>query len=153
MMMMVVMPAESLDQIADVRHLTGGGGGLEVGGKRAKLRCRSGVALRLGRLRGGLKVGGDLLCDLLVLGRVLLLQLLERTHQLSEGRKLLAVGWHGQRRCAAACRARSRTGRAGRASRVGAAEGARKDRLQVGLGVRKSVHVHILLIGTFLAEP
>jgi len=148
--MMVVMAAQSLGQIADARHLAAGGSILELGGKRAELRRSGGVALRLRCLRGGLKVRGDLLRDLLVLGRVLLLQLLERAHQLSKGRKLLAVRWHRKRRNAAtAGRAGSR---AGRASRTGAAKAIRKERLQVSLGIRKSIYVHTLLIGIFLAS-
>ena len=123
--MMVVKPAQGLGQAADARQLAARGSVLEVGGKRAKLRCSGGITLRLGRLRGGLQVRGDLLRDLLILGRVLLLQLLERAHQLGKGRKLLAIGWDGQRRCAAGSRTGSRVGRTRRANRVGAAQRAR----------------------------
>lgn len=75
MVMMVVMAAhrlstERLRKVLDVGELAARRGGIEIRRKLVELARRCRVAFRLGRLRGGLQVGGDLLCNLSVLGRV-----------------------------------------------------------------------------------
>ena len=84
--MMVVMTAMTmaglgcLRQILYVRQLAALGGAGEIGGKLIQgIRCR-GLAFGLGGRRGFLEIGGDLLGNLLILGRVGLLQLLQRAH-------------------------------------------------------------------------
>ena len=92
MMMMMVMATDCLGQIFDVGELAGLRCIGKVAGKLVEFVRRCRIALRLGGLRGVLQIGGDLLGNLLVLGWVRLLKLLERAHQLGEGRKL-AVVW------------------------------------------------------------
>lgn len=82
--LMMMMPRGRLSQILDVGELAAGGGVREVCCQLVELAGRSRVAVGLGRLSGALQVRGDLLCDLLILGRVRLLQLLQCTQQLSE---------------------------------------------------------------------
>ena len=113
-MMMVMGSSVSLHHIADGRHLPARGSVLKNRGKRIQLRGHVGVALRLSRLCGVLQVRRDLRSDLLELAGVLLLQLLQRGHHLRKGRKLVAVGRHGQRGCAGAGRAAAGARRAGR---------------------------------------
>jgi hypothetical protein len=78
------MATERLGQILDVGELAALRGVGEVRRKLVKLIRRCRVSIRLGSLGGFLQVRGDLLCDLLVLGWVRLLKLLERVHQLNE---------------------------------------------------------------------
>ena len=124
-MVVVMMSAERLRQILHIRELAALGSVAKVGGKLGELARFGSIAGRRGGLCGGLEVRGDLLRDLLVLGWVRLLQLLEVTHQLSEGRKLAFV-WRPKDR-------RRRTGaqtvvcRAGR--QAGALDGTGEDRL------------------------
>ena len=75
MVVMVVMAAdrlstERLRQVLDVGELAARRGGIEIRRKLGELARRCRVAVRLGRLGGGLQVGGDLLRNLGVLGRV-----------------------------------------------------------------------------------
>ncbi len=74
---MMVVPRGRLSQILDVGELAAGRGVRKVRRELVELAGRCRVAVRLGRLGGALQVRGDLLCDLLVLGRVRLLKLLE----------------------------------------------------------------------------
>lgn len=83
-MIMMVVATDRLWQNLDVGELAVLRG---IGKVRRKLvkstrSCR--ITVRLGSLGSRLQVGGDLLCDLLVLGWVRLLKLLERVHQLDE---------------------------------------------------------------------
>ena len=87
-MMMVMAAADGLRQILHVGKLTALRGAGEVRRKLVELGRLRRIAVRRGGLRGGLQVGSDLLGDLLVLGWIRLLELLERAHQLSERRKL-----------------------------------------------------------------
>ena len=126
MVVVMMMAAHRLRQILHVRELTALGSIAKVGGKLGELGRLGSIAGRRGGLSGGLEVRGDLLRDLLVLGWVRLLQLLEVTHQLSEGRKP-AVVWHLRDR-------RRRTGAqtvVGRVSlQAGGLDGTGENRLQ-----------------------
>ena len=82
MMMMVVMPTHR--QILKAGELAAGRGIGEVRRKLVQLSRRCRVPCGLGTLGGCLQVRGDLMCDLLVLGWVRLLKLLERVHHLDE---------------------------------------------------------------------
>ena len=100
--MVMVVPtaasADSLSQILYVGQLAARRGVRKIAGELGKLiRCR-GIAVRLGSLGSACQVGGDLLSDLLILGWIRLLQLLERTQHLPEGRKLAAIGLLRRRR-------------------------------------------------------
>src|ERR1035438_2650138 len=124
-MMVVMMTADRLRQILHIGELAALGGARKVVGKLRELGRRRGIAGRRSVLRGCLEVGSDLRRDLLVLGRVRLLQLLKLTHQLSEGRKL-AVVWRLRDR-------RRRTGAqtvvGGVGRQAGALDGTGEDRL------------------------
>ena len=96
MMMVVATDAalpttHGLRQILDVGELAAGRGGVEVRRKLVQLSRLGRIPLRLGGLGGGRQIRGDLLGNLRVLGRVRLLKLLERAHQLGEGRQRTAV--------------------------------------------------------------
>jgi len=91
MMMVVVMAADRLSQILDVGELAALRGLGKVRRKLVKLACGCRIAIGLGSLSGTLQVRGDLLRDLLVLGGVRLLKLLERAQQLGQRRELGAV--------------------------------------------------------------
>lgn len=78
MMVAVAVAAHCLREIRDVGKLAAGGGIREVGGERRELARRSRIAIRRGGLCGGLQTCGNLLGNLRVLGRIGLLQLLER---------------------------------------------------------------------------
>ena len=100
MMVMMVMatsraspisPTGGIRQILEVRELA-------ALGCRRKVRCKLGELVRrvrisvgLSGLRGAGQVRSDGLCNLLVLGWVRLLKLLERARNLRERRKLAAV--------------------------------------------------------------
>jgi len=90
-MVMVVMTARAaraahrLRQILHVRELTALRGGGEIRGQLIELARRGSIAVRGRRLRRTLQIGGDLLRHLLILRGVGLLELLQRTHQLSKG--------------------------------------------------------------------
>ncbi len=88
MMMMVMAAPDRLRQILNVGELPALRGIREVIRQLGELVSRCCIAIRLVSLRGILQVRGDLLSDLPVLGRVRLLNLLEFTQQLGEGRKL-----------------------------------------------------------------
>ena len=91
-MMMVMAPAaDRLRQIRDIGELAALRGVREIRRELGELGGRRRIAVRGSGFGGILQVGGDLLGDLLVLGRVRLLQLLQRAHQLRERRKLAAV--------------------------------------------------------------
>jgi hypothetical protein len=90
MMMVVVMAAGSagthrLRQILHIRKLTALRGAGEIRGQLIELARRGGIAVGGSSLRRTLQVGGDLLRHLLILRGVGLLELLQRTHQLSKG--------------------------------------------------------------------
>ena len=84
-MTLMAMAAEGLYQILDVGEFAAGRGIREVRRKLGELICQCRLTVGLGRLGGRLQVRGDLPGDLLVLGWVRLLKLLERAHQLCEG--------------------------------------------------------------------
>jgi len=92
MMMVAVMPAYRLCQILDVRKLIGLRCLGEVFRELGQLAGRGAVALRLSRLGRTLQIGGDLLSDLLILGRIGLLKLLKFTEHLGERGKLSIIG-------------------------------------------------------------
>ena len=91
MMMTVVMAGDRLGQVREVGELATLRCIRKVRPKLVEQARQSRMAVRLGSLSGPLQVGGDLLCDLLVLGWIRLLKLLQRVHQLGELRKLAAV--------------------------------------------------------------
>ena len=91
MMVMMVMAAGRLSQILDVGELAAGRGVREVRSKLVELARCCRIAVRLRRLRSAFEIRGDLLGNLLILGRVRLLELLERAQQLRERGKLLCV--------------------------------------------------------------
>jgi len=95
--MMVTMTAGGLRQILDVGKLAALRGARKIVRKLGELVCRRRIALRRGGLGGGFQIRRDLLGNLLVLGRVRLLKLLEHAHQLGEGRKLAVIRLHGRR--------------------------------------------------------
>ena len=80
----MVMTRGRLRQILEVGELTAGRGVGEVSRQLIELVGGYRVAVRLRGLSVALEVGRDLLCDLLVLGRIRLLQLLQLADQLSE---------------------------------------------------------------------
>lgn len=84
MMVMALGSAHCLSQILDIGKLARGRGVREIGSQLVELSRGRRIALRLGSLGGALQVGGDLLGNLLILGRIRLLELLERAHQLGE---------------------------------------------------------------------
>ena len=92
MMMVAVATPHRLCQILDVGKLAALRGIGEVRRQLVELIRRVRIPFLLGGLGGALQVGGNLLRDLLVLGWVRLLKLLERAQQLGERRKL-AVVW------------------------------------------------------------
>ena len=76
-MVMVVAPADCLRQILDAGDLAALGGVSKVGGELIELVGRGCITVRLGSLGGALQVRGDLLGNLLILGWVRLLKLLQ----------------------------------------------------------------------------
>ena len=97
MMVMMVMAAcpisstSGLRQILEVRQFAALGCRRKVRCKLGELVRRVGITVCLSGLRGAGQVRCDGLCDLLVLGWVRLLKLLERAHYLRERRKLAAI--------------------------------------------------------------
>jgi len=83
-MVMATAAAHRLRQILDVGKLTAGRRVGEIGGELTQLAGRRRIAILRGRLRCALQIGSDLLRHLLILGGVRLLELLQRTHQLSK---------------------------------------------------------------------
>lgn len=124
-MMMMVMAADCLGKILDVGELPALRGVGEVSGKLVELARRRRVAGRRRSLGGVLQIDSDLLGDLLVLGRVRLLQLLERAQHLRKGGKLVAVWLQRNRRRVYA--AQTMVGRAG--FQAAALDGAAENRL------------------------
>lgn len=102
MMMMVMTAADGLSQILYVGELAALGGAGEVRRQLVKLGRLCRVAAGCGGLRGGVQVGGDLLRNLRVLGRIRLLKLLQCAHHLSERRKLGVLRLRRHRRRAGA---------------------------------------------------
>ena len=82
--MMVMAPTDRLRQILYVGELAALRGVREVRGKLVELVGLCRIAVRRGGLSGVFKVRGDLLRDLLALGGIRLLKLLQRAHELSE---------------------------------------------------------------------
>lgn len=87
-MVALISAGDCLSQIAKVRKLAALRRVREVGCQLIKLASPRGIAVGLVRLRGGLEIGRDLLGELCVLGRILLLELLKLTQDLCEGREL-----------------------------------------------------------------
>jgi len=90
-MMMVVAAANRLRQILDIRQLATLRGVREISRKLVELIRRRGIAFGLGGLGGVMQVRRNLFSDLRVLGRIRLLKLLERAHDLREGREIAVV--------------------------------------------------------------
>lgn len=102
-MVMVVMATRSIGsiiptgaasrfcQILEVRQLTGLRCRREVGRKLGELGRSAGIPISCSGLRRGRQIRRNGLGDLLILGWVGLLQLLERARQLRERRKLAVV--------------------------------------------------------------
>src|ERR1017187_949775 len=101
-MMMMVMATDRLSQILHVGELAALRGVRKVRRKLVELGRRCRIAVRLGGLSGVLQVRGDLLGDLLVLGWIRLLKLLECAHELGERRKLAVLRLRRHRRRASA---------------------------------------------------
>ena len=101
--MMVVMAAtDRLREILNVGELAALRGAGKVRRKLVELGRLCRIAVCRGSLHGALQVRGDLLGDLLVLGWIRLLKLLERAHELSERRKLAVLRLRRHRRRASA---------------------------------------------------
>ena len=81
---MMVMATDRLSQILHARELAALRGVGEVRRKLVELVRGCRIAVRQVRLSGAVQVCGELLRDLLVLGWVRLLKLLERAHQLGK---------------------------------------------------------------------
>jgi hypothetical protein len=124
MMTMMMVTADCLRHILHVGKLAALRGVRKVGSQLVELSGGCGVAIRLRSLSGVLQVRRDLLRDLLILGRVGLLKLLERAHQLSEGRKAAFIRLQRSRRRVTGLRA----------VQAGILEGGADDRLQVATG-------------------
>ena len=140
---MVVVAAESLRQVLYVGDLAACRGFREVGGKLVELVRHGRITLRLGSLGGALQIRSDLLGNLLVLGRVRLLELLKRAHQLRERRKLAVVGLRGRQRAHAT---QTVIRAIGRQARVG------ENRLQIAGGkIVYGTGTHAFLIGMRMA--
>jgi len=119
MMMMVMAARRRLIGVVDIRELTRLRGRGEGRRKLREFRCCRGIAIGLRSLCGSGQVRRDLLGDLLILGRIGLLKLLERLHQLGERRELAGVRrLNSCRRCGGAGRIRRAGGRVGRLKRV-----------------------------------
>ncbi len=88
----LVVAADGLRQILNVRQLARGGRRAEIGGELRQLVGRRRITVRLGGLRRRLQVARDLRGYLLILGWIRLLQLLQCAQQLRERRKLAAIG-------------------------------------------------------------
>ena len=101
-MMMVMARADRLRQILHIRELSALRGAGEVRRQLIELRGLRRIAVRSGGLRGAFQVRRDLLRDLLVLGRIRMLKLLQRAHHLSERRKLAGLELRRHRRRARA---------------------------------------------------
>ena len=85
--MVVVMAAESFGQILNTGKLAATGSIGEVRPELVQFVGRIGVSLGLRRLCGVMQVRRDMLGDLLILRRVVLLKLLERAQRLGKGGK------------------------------------------------------------------
>jgi hypothetical protein len=79
-------------QILQIGKLPGTGGVGEIGSELAKLVGLRRITVCLRRLRGTLQIRRDLLRQLLIFRRVLLLHLLQGAHQLRKRRQLTAIG-------------------------------------------------------------
>lgn len=88
MMMVVMFATGRLSQIPDVWELAALGRIGEIRRKLGELVRRYRIAICLGRLGGRLEVGRNLLRDLRVFGRILLLKLLKLAEDLGERRQL-----------------------------------------------------------------
>src|ERR1039458_3396987 len=99
MMMVVMMPAHPLRQILNVGQLAALRGVRKVGGELVELGRGRRITLRLGSRGGACQVRGDLRGNLLILGGIRLLKLLECGQDLGQGRKLGAIALlRGRRR-------------------------------------------------------
>lgn len=98
------LAAECLRKILEIRQLARLGRSRKIARQLAELAGRACISLRLRGSGGSLQVARDLLRHRSVLGRVGLLKLLQRGGQLSESRKLAAVGLC--RRCGGRARVR-----------------------------------------------
>ena len=88
---MVMAADDGLRQILDAWQLAALGGVGEVGRKLVQLGGGGGIAVRLRGLSRSSEVGGDLLGELLILAWIGLLELLQRTHDAGERRKLAII--------------------------------------------------------------
>jgi len=90
--MVVVVTAEGLRQVRNIRKLAAAGSVGEIRRKLVEKIGRVRVSLGLRGLCSALEVRCDLLGDLLVLRRVVLLKLLQRAQHLGKRGKLAVVG-------------------------------------------------------------
>ena len=81
-MVMVMASAEGLRQVRNVGKLASLRRVGEIRGELRELVGRRRIAVGGRSLGGALQIGGDLLCDLLIFGRIRLLQLLQSAQQL-----------------------------------------------------------------------
>lgn len=89
--MVMAFSAHRLCEILQVWKLTRLRRGRKVCSQLVELVRQTGVPFRLGCLRCGLQIGGDLRRHLLVFSRIRFLQLLQGARQLRKLRKLAAV--------------------------------------------------------------
>jgi len=132
----MMMAANSLAQILNIRKLAGLRRALKIGRELAKLAGLRRIAIGLRRIGRGLEVGGDLRGNLLILRRILLLQLLQIAQQLGQRRQLRRIALGGCGRCGANAAAGSTQRYAGR-------DGAIEERLNIGFGgIGGGVYIH-----------
>lgn len=93
-MVVSALPARTchcLGQVLNIRQLAILRSIFEIRCKLAELACGRSISSLLRSLGGGLKIGRDLLRNLLIFGWVGLLQLLKRTQKLRKRREVAAV--------------------------------------------------------------
>ena len=84
MVVMMAAAADGLRQVRNVGKLAALRRGGEIAGELGELTGRGRIPVGGCSLGGGLQIGGDLLGDLLIFGRIRLLQLLQSAQQLRE---------------------------------------------------------------------
>jgi len=143
--MMMVVAAHGLGEVRDIGELAAGGRGLKIIRESGELLGLGGVAIGERGLGGGLQIGGDLLGDLRILIRIILLELLHCAHELRE--------WGKLRRAVLRNRAGRRSGAGGVDARgIQGGHGHAGERLDVRVGdVGKGVEEHAALLA--LARP
>jgi hypothetical protein len=84
MVMMMTSTADGLRKIGNVGKLATLRRGGEIRGELSELAGGGRIPISSRCFRGALQIGGDLLGNLLIFGRIRLLQLLQSAQQLSE---------------------------------------------------------------------